>query len=234
MHISGVLASQQICSLGSCVIYITICKGSGSQLSSSCTATVSLPEQVPLHHFLSSCGSTEAEPSHRGSILLSWPRGLPQVTVALCQPAKGHVPVDRLGHHRSGGVRDDLLVAHIEAHQGRHIVKLILLKLEEGAGIAPPRAQHHTDDLEVQRPATPAAGQDVVTQAGPRVTDQELSILLQKGFCLLRSGVWGNKTREELFCQIFPLTHTMQTLEEEVILQANTISDISRVRSSLL
>ena len=73
-------------------------------------------------------------------------------------------------------LRDGPPVAHIAAHQARDGVEALHLKLVLHAAVGLAEPHHRPADLEVLREVLPLAGQDEVSRAGQRITNQEVTI----------------------------------------------------------
>ena len=113
--------------------------------------------------------------------------------VAGLQVAQREGAVDWAVDDGAALLRHSLAAAHMVPHQGRHVVKALLLEQVLDVGVALARFHHHLVDLEVQGLVAPAAREHIVAQAGERVPDKEVAIALHQGLRNLKeagSG-WG-------------------------------------------
>lgn len=108
--------------------------------------------------------------------------------IAGFQVPQGEGAVDGAVDDGPALLRDGLAVAHVEADEGRHVIKALLLKEVLDVGVAIAGLDRHLVDLEVQRLVAPAARQHVVTQAGEGVTDEEVAIPLHEALGHLSGG----------------------------------------------
>lgn len=98
---------------------------------------------------------------------------------------EGHSPVDGIHDNRSGRLGHRLLIANIGADKSWNVVELVLLKLVEDPGEAAAWAQGDGDDLKVEDLSGADTAQHIVPRRGERVTNEKVSICVQKTLCLL-------------------------------------------------
>lgn len=102
--------------------------------------------------------------------------------VLLLQAPQGHRPVDGLEDDGSALLGDGPPVAHIAAHQAGDGVEALHLKLVLHSAVGLTEPQDRPADLEVLREVLPLAGQDKVSGAGQRITNQEVTVSLHEVF----------------------------------------------------
>lgn len=102
--------------------------------------------------------------------------------IALLQTPQGHRPVDGLEDDGSALLGDGLAVAHVAAHQAGDGVEALHLKLVLHAAVDLTEPNDCPLDLEVMGEVLPLTGQNKVSGAGQRVSNQEVAISLHEVF----------------------------------------------------
>ena len=105
--------------------------------------------------------------------------------IALLQTPQGHRPVDGLEDDGSALLGDGQAIAHIAAHQAGDGVEALHLKLVLHAAVHLAEPKDRPVDLEVLSKVLPLTGQNKVSGAGQRVSNQEVTISLHEVFCHL-------------------------------------------------
>jgi len=100
--------------------------------------------------------------------------------IAGFQVAQREGAVDGAVDNGSALLGDGLAIAHVEADEGGHVVKALLLEEVLDAGMAVAGLDCHLVDLEVEGLVAPATCQHVVTQAGEGVADEEVAVPLHQ------------------------------------------------------
>lgn len=103
-------------------------------------------------------------------------------SIFLLQASQRQSSVDWLKDNRSDNLRYRLTVAYVVSHQCRDAVKSLLLKQVLNTRVGLVHGYQAFVDFEVLRGVLPLAGQNVVSRAGQRVSDQKVSISLNQVF----------------------------------------------------
>lgn len=132
-------------------------------------------------------GHGDAAPLHVAALGARGAGGAGGLAAALAQAIAGlqvaqrEGAVDRAVDDGSALLRHGLAAAHVIAHKGRHVVEALLLKQVLDVGVALTGLHHYLVDFEVQGLVAPAACEHIVTQAGERVPDEEVTVALHQG-----------------------------------------------------